>query len=194
MTSNKGNNKKTPTKQKQKKVSCTEVRVRVLKLKFLTTSKNCDDKRPYGTYKATLVEKKYLQTCWQAEYLRRGEINWECWLKAVLTLYLSTFGLFTDKIVVLNNVLNGMSFFSILFFPPQLVWQRSNKKPLYVYQIWRNDSVTPQNLEITFTFGSQPDTRENVPCHLLFISKKTLWFGGLPSQSSITTHLHWIQH
>lgn len=76
------------------------------------------------------------------------------------------------------------------FSPPQLVWQRSNKKPLYVYQIWGNDSVTPQNLEITFTFGSQPDTRENVPRHSLFISKKTLWFGGLPSQSSITTHLH----
>lgn len=75
--------------------------------------------------------------------------------------------------------------------PAILIWQQFNKKPHYIYQIWWKDLLTPQSLEIRFTFGSQPHTRDDVSCHW-FIYKKTLWFNGLPFQSSIMTHLIWI--
>lgn len=78
----------------------------------------------------------------------------------------------------------------MLFWLP-LVWQEYNEKLLYVYQISRKDSLTPQNLENTFIFGSPPNTSQTFSCHL-FIYEQTLQFNGLASQSSIMSQLIWI--
>lgn len=106
----------------------------------------------------------------------------------------STFAL---KLVVLNNVL----FFSLSFgavveclltlqtFHLGWSWQRSNKKPLCVYQIWSTGSVTRQNLEIDIWQASRCEEERPPAIHYLS-QRKTLWLGGLPSQSSITSHLH----
>lgn len=79
-------------------------------------------------------------------------------------------------------------FFDLCWF-----WQHFNKRPLYVYQLWRELSSTAQNLEITFTFGSQPDTGENVNVsrHLFIYSFIRKHCGSMvrPSQPPITTHL-----
>lgn len=103
--------------------------------------------------------------------------------------------------IVLQFFLFFFTFYSFLYtytaakwdttLPAILIWQQFNKKPHYIYQIWWKDLLTPQSLEIRFTFGSQPHTRDDVSCHW-FIYKKTLWFNGLPFQSSIMTHLIWI--
>lgn len=124
-----------------------------------------------------------------------------------LTIILALLLEYSTSVKIVSTVLYGnffyffFTFYSFLYtytaakwdttLPAILIWQQFNKKPHYIYQIWWKDLLTPQSLEIRFTFGSQPHTRDDVSCHW-FIYKKTLWFNGLPFQSSVMTHLIWI--
>lgn len=56
-----------------------------------------------------------------------------------------------------------------MLFPPPLVWQKFSNEPLYVYQIHREDSFTPHNLEATLKFGRQSETRESVPLPFIYL-------------------------
>lgn len=132
-------------------------------------------------------------------YLR--ECVWPLTIILALLLEYSTSVKKISTVLYCNFFLFFFTFYSFLYtytaakwdttLPAILIWQQFNKKPHYIYQIWWKDLLTPQSLEIRFTFGSQPHTRDDVSCHW-FIYKKTLWFNGLPFQSSIMTHLIWI--
>lgn len=132
-------------------------------------------------------------------YLR--ERVWPLTIILALLLEYSTSVKKISTVLYCNFFLFFFTFYSFLYtytaakwdttLPAILIWQQFNKKPHYIYQIWWKDLLTPQSLEIRFTFGSQPHTRDDVSCHW-FIYKKTLWFNGLPFQSSIMTHLIWI--
>lgn len=96
------------------------------------------------------------------------------------------FGLFGVDFYCYGNCYNRDV---LKFCLAKLVWQHSKPKQLCIYQICRKASVSVQNLEIgKSTFGSQPDTGENVRfLVLIFIYKETSGLNGLPSPSSVMT-------